>query len=394
MAMPTPTPAAISTLTPALAATSASASTVAPILTATSTPIPIATPDSVRPTASSILESAIENLQNQSSYRVVVAVDGSSESTWLQADIVSPDRGRMYEHRRSLYGSQIKDELLTIGDSHYYRPPGFQVWFDAASAPYLQRDIRGFPYELGFFLAGITDLDLRGSGVTEDDGHHLLTGIATQGLAAAIGFYSADAWWRGAAEVEMLISRDDLLPLRFSGGIDGFQASFSARYSNFGADMGVSAPEEVWHFDYLQRSWEGVLSAEEMAQMLRVFPVEGQKCVEVDIGTGLYLKVISGEDFDEDIMKAALWFCEGAIFSVSGDLITPRTDQIDDIVEKWDLNMLSISAEELAEQGLQCIRMSIGRSSLFEIGNGHRPPTLEEVEAVEACKLKGGGEED
>ena len=276
--------------------------------------------------------------------------------------------------------------MLTIDGYNYYRPADFQVWFDSGDIPSLQREIQGFPYELGLLKAGIKDLTLESSESGEDAAPYRLKGTATQGLAAAIGFYSAHTWAKGIAEVEILISGDDLLPTRFEGGIDGFNASFSVEYSNFGANLEVSLPEEAWDFDYLQRLRESTLSVEEMGRMLRVFPVEGQKCVEVDIGSGLYLKVISGENFDEEIIRTAFWFCEGAILSVSGDLITPRTDQIGEIVDEWDLSVLSISPDELVEQGVQCLRLSIGLSDLFDIGNGRRAPTLGEVALAEKCK--------
>ena len=96
--------------------------------------------------------------------------------------------------------------------------------------------------------------------------------------------------------------------------------------------------------------------------------------------------MISGENFDEEIIRTAFWFCEGAILSVSGDLITPRTDQIGEIVDEWDLSVLSISPDELVEQGVQCLRLSIGLSDLFDIGNGRRAPTLGEVALAEKCK--------
>ena len=288
-AMPTPTPAPTSIPVPT--PTSTPIPIPAPTATIVPTPVPAQSLDPARPTASYILESAIENLRTASSFHVEAQISGGNRGRWafISADIVNPDWGRIYESwSDGLHGE--RDEMLTIDGYNYYRPADFQVWFDSGDIPSLQREIQGFPYELGLLKAGIKDLTLESSESGEDAAPYRLKGTATQGLAAAIGFYSAHTWAKGIAEVEILISGDDLLPTRFEGGIDGFNASFSVEYSNFGANLEVSLPEEAWDFDYLQRLRESTLSVEEMGRMLRVFPVEGQKCVEVDIGSGLYLK--------------------------------------------------------------------------------------------------------
>ena len=133
--------------------------------TFTPSPAPTATPSSVstlaltptftHPSASYILESAIENLRAAPSFHLAAGISGNNAlSTFITADIINPDWGYVYESSNNvLHGYQ--EETLTLGKDYYYRPAGFQVWFDAGKHPNRQREIQGFPYELSLFRMGI-----------------------------------------------------------------------------------------------------------------------------------------------------------------------------------------------------------------------------------------------
>ena len=61
-------------------------------------PVPTATPTPTPPSASYIVESAIENLREQSSFHVTAGIEEGWVFTRLRAEIVPPDRARIYEH--------------------------------------------------------------------------------------------------------------------------------------------------------------------------------------------------------------------------------------------------------------------------------------------------------
>ena len=154
-----------------------------------------------------------------------------------------------------------------------------------------------------------------------------LTGKATKKLDDDMGFYMAPWSGQGMSEVEMWISRDDLLPLRIEARyeeINSFPRTFSAVYSDFGAEVDVSVPKDVLDIGYLDRLEQRTLSPEELGRLVRAFPVEGQKCVEAEIGSDLFREVISGDSDADIVFKIAVDFCAWSIFSSSSDLIPAR----------------------------------------------------------------------
>ena len=138
-----------------------------------------------------------------------------------------------------------------IDGSHYYRPPGFQVWFDPAGRYYVQPEIQGFPYELAALHEEVRNLALRGSEVIEGVTAYRLTGTGTRKLEMGMGIRPG----YGRPKMELWISQADLLPLRIEARYEEINKSFSAVYSAFGAEVDVSVPEEVWDIDYLARLW-------------------------------------------------------------------------------------------------------------------------------------------
>ena len=289
-------------------------------------PVPTATPTPTPPSASYIVESAIENLREQSSFHVTAGIEEGWVFTRLRAEIVPPDRSCIYEHW--FYGlGQQRREFLVIDGSHYYRPPGFQVWFDSAERSWFQREIQGFPYDLAVLRDGVRALALRGSEVIEGVNAYRLKGTATKKLDDDMGFYMAPWSGQGMSEVEMWISRDDLLPLRIEARyeeINSFPRTFSAVYSDFGVEVDVSVPKDVLDIGYLDRLEQRTLSPEELGRLVRAFPVEGQKCVEAEIGSDLFREVISGDSDADIVFKIAVDFCARSIFSSSSDLIPAR----------------------------------------------------------------------
>ena len=310
--------------------------------------------------------------------------------TRLRAEIVPPNRGRIYEHWFNGL-SQQRSEFLVIDGSHYYQPPGFQVWFDSAERSWFLREIQGFPYDLAVLRDGVRVLALRGSEVIEGVDAYRLTGTATKKLDEDMGFYMAPWSGQGMSEVEMWISRDDLLPLRIKARyeeINSFPRTFIAVYSDYGAEVDVSVPKDVLDIGYLDRLEQRTLSPEEMGRLVRAFPVEGQKCVEAEIGSDLYQEVVSGDSDADIVVMLAFNLCSASILSRSGDVFFLG---ITETLYTLDFNDLAISPEEMIENVVECLKGSVGLESLFEIGWEERGPTPEELEAAELCKAVGEG---
>ena len=361
----------------------------------TATPVLTATPIPTPPSASYIVESAIENLREQSFFHVTAGIEGGWVFTRLRAEIVSPDRGRIYEHWFYGLGEQRR-EFLVIEGSHYYRPPGFQVWFDSAERPWFLREIQGFPYDLAVLRDEVRALALRGSEVIEGVNAYRLTGKATKKLDDDMGFYMAPWSGLGMSEVEVWISRDDLLPLRIEARyeeINSFPRTFSAVYSDFGVEVDVSVPEETLDIEFLDHLWQGTLSPEEVSRLLHIIPLEGQHCLEAQMGKDLYRESLSGEGDVDSVFRIAFWPCEGDILSGYGDVIPFGLDAY---LYELNYTALGIWTEEITEDLMECLKESIGLESLLEVGfwGGNTPeraPTPEELAAAEGCKLGGEG---
>ena len=223
-----------------------------------------------------------------------------------------------------------------------------------------------------------------------------LTGKATKKLDDDMGFYMAPWSGLGMSEVEMWISRDDLLPLRIEARyeeINSFPRTFSAVYSDFGAEVDVSVPKDVLDIGYLDRLEQRTLSPEELGRLVRAFPVEGQKCMEAEIGTDLYREVLSGDSDADIVLGIAFTHCRNEILSRTSDLFFYG---IAEALYELDLTVLSIQPEQMVEEVVECLREGIGLESLFEIGSlpggeGERAPTPDELEAAERCKAVGEG---
>ena len=234
-------------------------------------------PTPTPPSASYIVESAIENLREQSSFHVTAGIEGGWVFTRLRAEIVPPDRGRIYEHWFYGLGEQRR-EFLVIDGSHYYRPPGFQVWFDSAERPWFLREIQGFPYDLAVLRDEVRALAMRGSEVIEGVNAYRLTGKATKKLDDDMGFYMGPWSGQGMSEVEMWISRDDLLPLRIEARyeeINSFPRTFSAVYSDFGVEVDVSVARRMSldiELSLIASVSKRTLSPEELGRLVRAYP--------------------------------------------------------------------------------------------------------------------------
>ena len=284
--VPTETPA------PTLAPTAAPLPTSLSTATPTPTPAPTASPTPTLSRASQVLQSAIENLRAQASFRVLAVIENAAVTTTINAEIVPPDKGYVHESWATGIGTNA-DEFLFVDGLPYSRPPGFQVWFDYSGTTWARRTAQDFPYDLELLAEGAGDLEVQ-SADSIDGPVFRVTGTATRRLDEALGF-DVGARSRGeVTEIEIWISRDDLLPLRIEARFDKNGEYFNAEYSGFGSAVDISAPESVLDLDYLQGLLDGTLNPEEKGLVVRAFPAEGQKCVEDEIGAAPYQELVSG----------------------------------------------------------------------------------------------------
>ena len=380
----------VPTATPAPEATPTSASLPVPATTATPTPLPtlVPTPTAAPPSATDIVESATKNLRAASSYHVNVAVEEDWRVTTIKADIVVPDMGHFLTYRVTHMLEHTFESTFTEGD-YFIRPPGFQVWFSPLRGrsriwnPGILLRPYAFPFELSY-LRAVNNLTLRGTKVVGDVNVYRITGTATTNLVGYMKSYVQSSNWDEELEVEIWISQADLLPMRIEARFEEMSGSFRATFSDFGAEYDIPVPEKVLRAESLALLWAGELSPEERGQLVGAFSIEGKECLEGEIGTDLYQKVLSGESGADRVFRLALWFCETPIFSTRGD------DYIDSGISQY-LYVLDVSSLSIVPRGnrkfvMECLRDTIGLEELFEIGWGDREPTPEEVEAAAVCQ--------
>ena len=383
----TATPAPTSAPTTAPLPTSLPTTTPTPTLTptATPTPAPTASPTPTISRASQVLQTAIENLRAQASFRVLAVIENAAVTTTINAEIAPPDKGYVHESWATGIGTNA-DEFLFVDGLPYSRPPGFQVWFDYSGTTWARRTSQDFPYDLGLLAEETGDLEVQ-SADSIDGPVYRVTGTGTRRLDEALGFDVGARSRDEATEIEIWISRDDLLPLRIEARFDKNGEYFNADYSGFGSAVDISAPESVLDLYYLQGLLDGTLGSEEKGLVVRAFPAEGQKCVENEIGAAPYQELVSGTSDLDSVLLWVLDHCEEPIFSYS-DLFA--RSGIAEALYSLDLTVLTIPRGDMTGDLAECVRESVGLEALFEVGWGERPPTVEEVTAGEMCRMLAG----
>ena len=316
---------------------------------------------------------------------MLAVIENAAVTTTINAEIAPPDNGYVHESWTTGIGANA-DEFLFVDGLPYSRPPGFQVWFDYSGTTWARRAPQDFPYDLELLAEGTGDLEVQ-SADSIDGPVYRVTGTATRRLDEALGFDVGARSRDEATEIEIWISRDDLLPLRIEARFDKNGEYFNADYSGFGSAVDISAPELVLDLYYLQGLLDGTLDPEEKGLVVRAFPAEGQKCVENEIGAAPYQELVSGTSELDSVLLWVLDHCEEPIFSYS-DLFA--RSGIAEALYSLDLTVLTIPRGDMTGDLAECVRESVGLEALFEVGWGERPPTAEEVAAGEMCKMLAG----
>ena len=276
----------------------------------TSTPPPKSTPPPIPADALSIVRSAEENLRAVPSFHIVILAEQSGRETTIEADIVPPDRGRFVMFLPVDLTTNLEMESLLIGTTQYILYPNFQAWFNVGEADLSRSNLQSFPYDLAGFREAVESFELLGEGVIDGMEAYRLTGTGTEELRQTVGFREGV----GVPEVELWISRADLLPLRIETTIEDPEASLVFIYTDYGADVDVSVPDNVIDIGWMNELMEGTLSPDELGQVVRALPVAGQQCIEAEIGADVYREVIAGDSEDGSLVMSAFIDCEGEIF--------------------------------------------------------------------------------
>ena len=265
------------------------------------------------PNALAIVRAAEENLRAVSSFHIAIIVEEDGRETSVRADIVPPDMGRFVISGLAERTIRIEIETLQVSRANYTLYPGFQAWVDMDEMSLYRFDLQSFPYELSGLREAVESFELLGEGVIDGVDAYRLTAIGTDELRQKVHLRPGV----GVPEVELWISRVDLLPLRIETTTEDPEASLTYIYSDFGGEVDVSAPEQAIDFRLLDRFREGELSPEELGQVVRFLPVPGQQCIEAEIGAEVYREVIGGDSEEDFLVLTAFDSCESEIFPLT-----------------------------------------------------------------------------
>ncbi len=273
----------------------------------TPTSVPGSTPEDAR----SIFRAADENLKATSSFHVTFTAEGSGAGTRAETDIFPLEGGRFVIQILLDAADNVEIEVIQIGESRYALYPGFQAWFDfGGETLHRNSNFQDFPYDLGGIRETAESFELLGEGIIDNEDAYQLIAGGSGDLRQAVGF----APGVGEAELEIWISKPDLLPLRIEARVEDPETMFTSVYSDFGTSVNVSVPGNVIHVGLIDGLLEGALSAEQLGEVMRALPVAGQKCIEAEIGTDVYREVIGGDSEEDFLVLTAFHKCESQIF--------------------------------------------------------------------------------
>ena len=276
---------------------------------ATSTPVPTPTPTPTPPDALEIVRAAEVNLREASSYRLAIVVEEGDMERTVVVEVVPPDRGRYIMEIPLGPTTILEMETILIGESQYTLYPGFQAWFSVVESGASQSGFQGFPYDLAVLRDAVESFELVGEGVIDGVEAYRLTGVGSEELRQAVGFQPGV----GATELELWIGRDDLLPLRIETSVEEPEGTLVFVYSEYGAELDISAPDDSLDARYLEGLMLGALNPEQLGQLVRAFPVPGQQCIEEEIGADAYREVIGGDSIEGFLVLGAFLTCEELI---------------------------------------------------------------------------------
>lgn len=315
----TPPPTTVLASTPTLTLTPPATTVLVPTPaqrptpTPTLIPSPTSTPILGAADAFSILRAAEEKLGAATSFHVTVAQEDSDGAATTAIDILRPDAIRLVTDF-SADGGMAEGEIISLGGSQFILYPGFQGWLSLGETPPdASTDLGSFPYDLGGLLEAVQDLELLGEEVLAGDRTHHLTGVFPVAFREALGLPSGV----DAPTMDMWVGTEDLLPRRIESRVEDPPTDLEFTYSGYGAETDIRVPDDAIDADYLERLAIGDLSPEEIGQLVRIFPVPGQQCIEEVTSPELYSMMIGGDIGNNLLVWNAFRACAHRIFPFS-----------------------------------------------------------------------------
>ena len=333
-----------------------------------------------------------ENIARATSFHASFTVESAEESGTIEADIIPPDKA----HFTLRFQSEDEDtefEMISVEDQIYVLFPDFQGWFQV---PPNGENFGGFGEiaELtGFFTEAFTVASGLSFIAQEAAGdlpvYHLRGTLDREALVlldpdSIDEFVIMDAW----------IGVSDSLPLRVRLESQPSGEIVDISFSAFNAAMTIVAPAGAVSFSVVDDLFGGSLSHEMVGSFLSIIPLEGQECLQGQMGQEDYGSLVSGSRPMGlgDIL--AFEGCLGEIFGDFPDDLDGDEDLAGDLLPY--LRDLVAILQQLPPEVEGCLRSAWGDTAFEEIRSGSRIPGFSELTAITSCLevLDTGGEED
>ena len=258
----------------------------------------------------------------------------------MEADVIPLNRGRLFPD--PITSTQIEG-LITIGKSQYTLYPRFQAWFDMGGVVWPGADPQSIPFNLAGLRGTVDGWEVSSEEVIDGIDAFRITGRGSVEFMFAVGVVREDG-----PEVELWISRTNLLPLRIEVRFEDPETMLRYIYSDYGAPVNISRPENVLDIGLLNGFMAGSLSPKDLGDIARILPVPVQQCIEEEIGAAVYREVIGGESEANLLVLEAYRLCDDAGMDVRQDMYY------------LDLSTLSITPDQMYRKVLECVLDSIG----------------------------------
>lgn len=358
---------------------------------------------------------ASNSLRAAPSFHLSVLREDHVAQTRLEIDIVAPNRTRILMNY-PIDGENFEAEYIKVDGSDFVLYPGFRGWFSVGESYFVREGYLWDPVWLTSFPVYLTPLgdttyledlldiakELGPVRETVIDGERAYRLVGTLGWGHAFNSYDGIggnrlAWdildgrdgvipdGRGAVMVDLWMRYEDHLPIRMEFQVELTPAVLEFVYSDYGADVEISMPEEALDIIYIVRLIQGDLGPEGTGALIRIIPVQGQQCMEAETGTDIYQEGMAWDSDVDFLVMRAFVTCFDKIFTGdSGEFVNNMTYY-------W-LSGLHGYQRDIDDQVLWCLWETIGAEALFEIAQGEREPTFQELQAKEPCRKLAGVE--
>ncbi|MEE9248298.1 MAG: hypothetical protein V3U79_06355 [Dehalococcoidia bacterium] len=336
--------------------------------------------------------SAGENITEATSFHASFTIESAEESGTIEADIVPPDKA----HFTLRFQSEDEDtefEMISVEGQIYVLFPDFQGWFQV---PPDGEEFGGFGEiaELTDFFTEAFTVASGHSFIAQEAAGDLptyhLRGILDREALVLLDPENIDE----SAIMDAWIGVSDSLPLRVRLESQPSGEIVDISFSSFNAPMTIVAPVGAVSFSVVDDLFGGSLAPETVGSFLSIIPLEGQECLQGQMGQKDYDSLVSGTRPMglEDVL--AFESCLGKIFGDLPDDLDGDEDVVRDLLP--ELRDLVAILQQLPPEVEGCLRSAWGDTAFDEIRSGFRIPGFSELTAITSCLdiLDIGGEED